>query len=906
MILGTSPGVVGAHEALLSGSLTRGATPTSVPRSVGFTPPAQPPSSASPASSRVGFNVLSSSPSENGNGHTMISGGERVSVVAAGSGVGSLGVMSGSLGGARRRASGELRAPDRSGAVHLSHSHSSPGFAPTHVTGFNVREHESSVHGAPAPVVGFTPPPAMGSASRPEGAVFSVAGAGAGGGLSKSIAALRADLASSSSGIVGEYRDIEATIAVPVVSNAVPARLVSPPSHGRPPRHSHGGSPAGLGYGRRGLASDPGEKHPGVDADGTPGLLSRVPLEALEAEEEAMLFEAQGRHAAFTSPGVVSAFRVAAAAHRGQRRLSGDLVLRHCVETGMILAELGMDSTVVAAGLLHDVLDDSPVSAAELRGVAGAAITGMVQGVSRLSRISQISRDSVRELGPEERQALRAMLIAMTDARVVIVKLADRLHNLATLDRLDPAAARRVAEETLATHVPLASRLGIWRLKAKLEDAAFAWLCPNEHATLRAELEEGEQRAAIMRAIEAVEAAMRDAGLGDVADICGRPKSLHSVFRKMRKKGVSLEEIHDVRALRVIVSTEEECYAALAAVHNVAGWSPVEGKTKDYVRDAKHNGYQSLHTVVRDDATGLCFEIQIRTTAMDRAAEYGLAAHWRYKETPAPGHSGFDAGQEGRSTSVPLEGSADAHRAVDEQVAWARYMLSWQGQLVDDKCRAPETNGGGGAAKAAAAAVAEFCSPCPCPFPVHHPECHNHEDNLCFGCVAPGRPGDGLNDSPLVSADSASAGLSGLLSPSDDDRAAAGGSIGGLDAPNVFVIAVIDSEMHMLEVPRGARLSDVEAVMRAVADFNVPSSVAVNREAVPPGAEVAVQLRMGDLIEVTRGVSSIRGFDLPPASDIEAQRRRLSDQLAMDVSALDLAGDPVRRAAASTPTGFHP
>jgi GTP pyrophosphokinase len=448
---------------------------------------------------------------------------------------------------------------------------------------------------------------------------------------------------------------------------------------------------------------------------------------------------------------------------------------------------------------------------------------------------------------------------------------------------------------------------------------------------LSAELEEGGQRAAITGVVEAITSVLDTAGvLAGCSDICGRPKSLHSVFRKMRKKGVALEDIHDVRALRVIVATEEDCYAALQAVHSRPGWSAVKGKTKDYVRNAKHNGYQSLHTVVCDDATGDAFEVQIRTGAMHHAAEYGLAAHWRYKEVPTSSAS------ESAELSTSKASASDAtHKAVDEQVAWARFMLSWQGQLADNKCRAEGAEGGfagaGAGGGAGAGVMGEFCLPCPCPFPTHHPECHNHEDNLGFGCGGAGGAGgvvyggassamwDSL-DSPLVSADSASAGGC-FFSPDSPlmDAAAAGSATA---AAPIFVIAVVDGEMRVVEVPRGARLSDVDVVSiagRATAFTSaVQKSVAVNRETVPPGAEVAVQLRMGDLIEVTTttkaAVHAPCVVGSAAAAAVEKQRRRLSGSLSsqmsaieMDVSALNLdqlSNNVVKRGPA--PKGFHP
>ena len=1016
MILGTSPSV-GAHDALLSGlsgprgipGAKSGLSPT--PVAGGGMVGSHSHSASSPANYR---GVLSSSPSENGNGNSMINSGAGPGAGAGGS---SLSNSHSHSHGAGRRRSGDIN-HRAGGAIYVKPV--TPAMMSPTVTGFNV-PHEASretfeesvaarvggagagagsavgdammagscstsvcggsqgaaarmthtfnrtpspatqrsnIHqhdyamagvgagvgvgagagvGSPAPVVGFNAAAGSNTATPVSGISSGFSGSGgsfSGGGLTKSLSAMQTELQSMYDGSVG----IEATIAVPAVSNA--AGAARPPS-GRK-SSTFGGLPR-LSPG--GFASSPAEKPPS-------GLLSGVPpLEALELEEEAMLFEAQERHeGAFSSPGVVSAFRVAAAAHRGQRRKSGEPVLRHCVETAVVLAELGMDYGVVAAGLLHDVLDDTPVTAAELRTVSGAAITGMVQGVSRLSHVSQISRDSGRELGGEERQRLRAMLIAMTDARVVIVKLADRLHNLNTLHHLgDDDKARRIAEETLAVYVPLASRLGIWTLKARLEDACFARLHPEEHARLSAELEEGEQRAAITDAVGRIASCLDDAGVTGYGDICGRPKSLFSVYRKMCKKGVALEDIHDVRALRVIVAAEEDCYAALEAVHARPGWTAVEGKTKDYVRHAKRNGYQSLHTVVREDATGAVFEVQIRTATMHHAAEYGLAAHWRYKETST------STGAGGAGTS----GGDATHRAVDEQVAWARFMLSWQSQLADNKCRAADSGGGGGVGGggAGAGSAREFCQPCPCPFPTHHPECHNHEDNLSFGCckddaaatttaAAASAAAAGMWDSlesPLVSADSASAG-GVFFSPSSPLVGFPGGGVGAMHADAaassataaapIFVIAVVDGEMRVVETARGTRLSDVDVVGGAGAGAGAAATarVVVNRETVPPGAEVAVQLRMGDLIEVTTttntSTSSTKGcaaLGSEAAAAVEKQRRSESmmsmmmshrtdananddvSSLGLDVSTLNInhmSNNVVKRG--SAPKGFHP
>ena len=837
MMLGTSP----AHEALIHGAVSSSRGVPTAKQSV--SPTAHSVAdvrSASPSARVAGFSVLSSSPSETGNGNSMITPGS------------SFGGRAGA-GGRRRSGDGVALAPSPSptvtGFVVPSSVDNSVGTR-TRMTPLGSRSHADFPEET---VVGFdtgSPPGVseLAAASPPMSP----------GGLSRSISALRGKLSSAT----GSEGGVEPTITVPVVTTAQRPTMAARP----PPGHSP-------------------TKPPIHRAVGQSGLLSGR-LEALTADEEATLLAAQARHDAFSSPAVVSAFRVAAAAHRGQLRKSGDSVLSAQVATALIVAELGMDSKVVATALLHDVLDDTPVTERELRNTTPDSIVTMVTGVSKLSLVSQLQRSSGRSLAREERLKLRALLVAMTDARVVIVKLADRLQCLETIHALGEDTATRIAEETLSIYVPLASRLGIWSLKTRLEDACFAYLHPEAHDALSAELARDEQKAAVQRAVEDITSTLvADAGISDFRDIYGRAKSLFSVHRKMLRKGVALGDVHDLRAVRVIVNSEDDCYAALEAIHGK--FAPVPGKTKDYVRNAKVNGYQSLHTVVVA-ADGGPVEVQIRTAEMHRAAESGMAAHWRYKE------------------------SVVNHRAIDEQVAWARFMLSWQGQLVDDKCRAAGVRiatamgAGGGSVELEAL---QPCVPCECPFPAHCDDCPNHEDAILFGaCGACAES----SVSSLVSADSASMSRS---RPASSPLEAS--------AP-IFVVVVVDGDMAVVELAKGARLSDVdfasvcgdEPGAARTAEFTAVESVAVNRETVPPGAEPAVTLRMGDLVEVRRrrlggspegSPSTGSKLSHAAAAAIEEQRRRLSSTLKMDVSSLDGGvSNVVQRPAVHQPEGFFP
>ena len=303
---------------------------------------------------------------------------------------------------------------------------------------------------------------------------------------------------------------------------------------------------------------------------------ARRPLEALEPEEAAALAALSAKNAAFATPRVTSAFRVAAAAHRGDAAL-----LAHCAETALEVAELGMREEVVAAAMTTLSFDArySTFAPEEAERLVGVDVARLVRGARKLADVSDVSRASVRPISDDERARLRAMLLAATDARAVTIELASRLVRVRRDD-----ASTELAEETAATHVPLASRLGVWSLKARLEDACLAKTQPEAHARLSAALDADEQRAAIDAAIERIGASLADAGVS-FEEMYGRRKSLASTHRKMAKKGRErVEEVHDARAIRVIVEDENACYAALRATLSTPGFEPVEGKTKDYVQ----------------------------------------------------------------------------------------------------------------------------------------------------------------------------------------------------------------------------------------------------------------------------------------------------------------------------------
>ena len=351
---------------------------------------------------------------------------------------------------------------------------------------------------------------------------------------------------------------------------------------------------------------------------------------------------------------VEAAYHFAAEFHRNQKRRSGEPYINHPVEVALILArDLRMDEDTICAALLHDTVEDTPATLSDLAERFGQTVADLVDGVTKLTSIEVSSMD--------EKQAwnLRKMFLAMSrDIRVVIIKLADRLHNMRTLAALPPDRRLFKARETMDVYAPLADRLGISSVKWELEDLAFFWLEPEEYQRVarmvqdsRAQREDDTERA-----IKTLDDELRSVGL-EGYQITGRPKHLWSIYQKMTRKGREFSDIYDLIALRVITQTVGDCYSALGAVHSL--WHPMPGRFKDYVATPKANLYQSLHTtVVGPD--GRPIEIQIRTVEMHEASEYGIAAHWLYKK------SGNSRGK-----------MSAEDRAVDSTINWIRKTLDW-------------------------------------------------------------------------------------------------------------------------------------------------------------------------------------------------------------------------------------
>ena len=344
------------------------------------------------------------------------------------------------------------------------------------------------------------------------------------------------------------------------------------------------------------------------------------------------------------------AYDWAARAHGDQRRESGELFIEHPLQVAMILAELELDVTTLTAGLLHDVLEDTEVTAEELEAEFGPEVRSLVDGVTKLSRIPFQTREE------HQAQSLRKMFLAMAeDLRVVLIKLADRLHNMRTLHHLPPERQRKIATETLEIYAPLAHRLGMWGMKWELEDLAFRCLHPQEYRNLVEAL--AKKRQEREEHINEVARLLRERleAVGIKAEVQGRPKNLYSIYTKMQRQGKELSEIYDLNAVRILVDTVRDCYACLGLVHTM--WKPVPGRFKDYVAMPKSNMYQSLHTTVVGPS-GEPLEIQIRTHEMHRIAEMGIAAHWLYKE--------------GRSSTE-----------FEEKVAWLRQVMEWLREMKD-------------------------------------------------------------------------------------------------------------------------------------------------------------------------------------------------------------------------------
>jgi guanosine-3',5'-bis(diphosphate) 3'-pyrophosphohydrolase len=388
------------------------------------------------------------------------------------------------------------------------------------------------------------------------------------------------------------------------------------------------------------------------------GILSRLPFRPSEDGSsesiDALLKLVKARNPKADSRQIQRAHAFAETAHHGQKRLSGEDFIEHPVAVATIVADLGLDLTTIEAALLHDVVEDTTLTVQDIQSEFGDQVATMVDGLTKLDAIKFRSREQ------EQAENVRKMIIAMAqDIRILLIKLADRLHNMRTLDVFSRQKQEQKANETLEIYGPLAHRLGVHRIKWELEDLAFKALHPHRFAEIErlVEKREGERQDYVEQVCAELLSKLRDMKVK--AEVLGRPKHLYSVYEKMVLRGKEFNEIYDLVGIRVLVDSVRDCYAALGALH--ALWRPVPGRFKDYIAMPKFNMYQSLHTTVIGPE-GRPLEIQIRTHQMHRTAEYGIAAHWRYKDRTSK-------------------------KAADEQaeMAWLGRMLEWQQEMADPR-----------------------------------------------------------------------------------------------------------------------------------------------------------------------------------------------------------------------------
>jgi GTP pyrophosphokinase len=374
---------------------------------------------------------------------------------------------------------------------------------------------------------------------------------------------------------------------------------------------------------------------------------------------------------------VQRAYRVAEEAHRGQKRNSGEPYINHCLAVAQILAEMRVPPDVLAAGLLHDTVEDTTVTLNDIRNDFGDVVAALVDGVTKLTNLPRVSRDDqhaeralnangeIKATAPAAlgrkadmaSETLRKTFLAMgDDVRVVLIKLADRLHNMRTLSHMPEDKRLRIARQTLDIFAPLANRLGIWQIKWELEDLAFRYVNPQKYKEIAGQL--AERRPDREAQIEAIEERLRDLFEKNAIkiEISGRPKHIYSIYKKMQDKGKAFEAVRDVRAVRLIVPDIASCYTALGLIHT--HWRPIPNEFDDYIAAPKDNFYQSLHTaVIWDDGKPL--EVQIRTSEMHQNAEYGIAAHWRYKE------------------------GTKRDKSYEQRINWLRNMMEWRSDVSD-------------------------------------------------------------------------------------------------------------------------------------------------------------------------------------------------------------------------------
>ncbi len=352
---------------------------------------------------------------------------------------------------------------------------------------------------------------------------------------------------------------------------------------------------------------------------------------------------------------LTKAYAYAEEAHGGQKRASGEPYFIHPCEVANILMDLGLDAATIAAALLHDVIEDTSSTADDIKTEFGEEVLALVLGVTKLEKIVFKSKED------ENAENFRKIFVAMAkDVRVIIIKLADRLHNMRSLNFLSQERQQRMASETLDIYAPLAGRLGISQIKCELEDLCLKYLDPESYEYLVYNIRErlSERQEFVNRIVEEIKELMKNDGVG--GEVFGRPKHFYSIYKKMKNKGLALEQIYDLTAVRVIVKDISQCYTVLGRIHET--WKPIPGRIKDYIATPKPNKYQSLHTTVMT-RYGQPFEIQIRTQEMHHVAEFGIAAHWKYKE--------------GRSD--------EAESNFESRLSWLREVMEWEGDLKDSR-----------------------------------------------------------------------------------------------------------------------------------------------------------------------------------------------------------------------------
>jgi len=368
------------------------------------------------------------------------------------------------------------------------------------------------------------------------------------------------------------------------------------------------------------------------------------------------------------------AYKAAEKAHKDQKRVSGEPYLNHCLAVAAILIEMGLPADVITAGLIHDIVEDTPITLDDIRRDFGDIVANLVDGVTKLTHLPRVSRAGEdfqlddqstilnNEINARNRkheltiETLRKTFLAMgDDVRVILIKLADRLHNMRTLGYFQEEKRKRIAQETLDIFAPLANRLGIWQIKWELEDLAFRYAQPEKYKEIADQLSERRENreSQVQNIVDTLTRILAENNI--IGEITGRPKHIYSIYKKMVEKGKPFELVRDIRAVRIIVLDVPSCYATLGIIHT--HWRPLPNEFDDYIAAPKDNFYQSLHTVVIYD-DGKPVEVQIRTSEMDESAEFGIASHWKYKEGGQPAK-------------------------YDERINWLRKMMEWRTDVDD-------------------------------------------------------------------------------------------------------------------------------------------------------------------------------------------------------------------------------